>query len=337
MCISEFSIFLALSFPYVSINSNATMPSKIAHYDRLKTIGEGTYGVVYKARDTHNNNEWVALKRMFMDDDNEGISSTTMREVAILKQLSHPNIVELKSIFFDSSSNRNRNSSGDLYLVFECMSCDLKQHMNKYYNITTMPIEKIKKYLFQILKGIAYCHSSSILHRDIKPQNILINEQTEEIKITDFGLSRAHILPNRTWTHEIITLWYRPPEVLLGCRSYSIYVDVWSIGCIFAEMLNRNKPLFRGHSEISQLMQIFMKCGSPNSENWPDAATDCKHFDAKYPQWKRKHISKFCARTDLKKDAGMELLDQMLILDPKRRITPKQAMNHEWFANGGLK
>ena len=254
------------------------MPKQVSHYDRLKTIGEGTYGVVYKARDTKTN-EYVALKRMFMDDDNEGISSTTMREVAILKQLQHPNIVQLKSIFFDSSSNRH--STGDLYLVFECMSCDLKQHMNKYYNTAPMPIKTIKKFMFQILNGIAYCHSSSILHRDIKPQNILINEQTEEIKITDFGLSRAHILPNRTWTHEIITLWYRPPEILLGCKSYSIYVDTWAIGCIFAEMLNQNKPLFRGHSEISQLMQIFMKCGSPNAQSWPSVAQDCKHFDPK--------------------------------------------------------
>eukprot|EP01083_Nonionella_stella_P214842 773772_1 len=306
------------------------MPHKVSHYDRLKTIGEGTYGVVYKARNTKNN-EWVALKRMYMEDDNEGIPSTTIREIALLKQLNHPNIVELKSIFFENSSNASK--SGDLYLVFEYCTADLKKFMNKYKN-TPLSIKQIKSYLHQILNGISYCHSMSILHRDIKPQNILINEKTGQIKITDFGLSRCYILPNRTWTHEIITLWYRPPEVLLGCKNYSIYVDIWSIGCVLAEMLNNNKPLFRGDSEISQLMQIFMKCGTPNARNWPTVFDDCKQFKSpcKYPKWERKPITSFCSRSDLKQN-GQELLNRMLILDPVQRITPKQALRHSFFVD----
>lgn len=296
---------------------------KVANYDRLKTIGQGTYGVVYKARDKKTN-EWVALKRIFPDEDGEGISATTIREIAILKQLKHPNIVELRGTFFDSD---------DIYLVFEFLNGDLKQYLNKYCGDKLLKMDKIKNILYQILSGVAYCHSSQILHRDIKPQNILINYKTDHVKITDFGLSRCYILPNRTWTHEIITLWYRPPEILLGCSKYSIYVDIWSIGCVFVEMLNNNKPLFRGNSEISQLMNIFMKLGTPNITDWPSVYKDCKFFKypSKYPQWERKPIQSLCSREDLKANGGLDLLNRMFILNPSKRITPKQACKHPFF------
>ena len=309
------------------------MPSKVSHYDRLKIIGEGTYGAVYKARDIETS-EWVALKRMFIEEeDDEGIASTTIREIALLKQLNHPNVIRLQKIFFE------RN---DLYLVFDLLSCDLKAFMKReMLKHKMIAINKIQNIMYQILDGISYCHSVGIIHRDIKPQNILINCNTEGIKITDFGLSRCYNLPNKTWTHEIITLWYRPPEVLLGCKSYSIYVDIWSIGCLFAELLNHNKPLFHGNSEISQLMQIFMKCGTPNDS--PYFRQHCKDFKSNdnykvYPKWERKNIQQICPRKWEKKykhlkGDGLQLLDKMLYLEPNTRITPKEALQHQFFTN----
>ena len=202
---------------------------KLSNYDGMKKIGLGTYGVVYRALNPQK--EMVALKRIHMHSLEDGVSATTLREVALLKQLSHRNVVELRSTFFHSS---------DMILVFECCSGDLKQFMNKYMK-RSFKMGRIKKLMFQILNGVSYCHSLAVLHRDIKPQNILINYKTEEVKITDFGLSRTYILPNRSWTHEVVTLWYRPPEVILGCNRYSISVDIWSIGCVFAEILNNNR------------------------------------------------------------------------------------------------
>jgi len=295
----------------------------ISNYDRLQSIGQGTYGVVYKARDTRTCTT-VALKRIHMDDDDEGLSASTLREVALLKQLSHRNIAELQQTFFSSNS---------VYLVFECCSGDLKQYMTKlkrHSPSTAFPMHKIKKLVFQILNGVAYCHSQGVLHRDLKPQNILVDYETEELKLTDFGLSRALSLPNKAWTHEVITLWYRPPEVLMGCAQYSINVDIWSVGCIFAELLNRNKPLFAGSSEITQLFTIFKKLGTPDAHSWPSVQRDCKDFAARYPKWKGHTVHQLLPRDDFDANA-QDLLTRMLLLDPKRRITAKEALQHRWF------
>merc|ERR1712013_205482 len=181
--------------------------------------------------------------------------------------------------------------------------------------------------------GVAYCHSQGILHRDLKPRNILIDFATEQLKVTDFGLSRAMTLPNCSWTREVITLWYRPPEVLMGCGAYSINVDIWSVGCIFAELLNNNKPLFAGSSEITQLFTMFKKLGTPNFEDadeWPTVDRDCKDFEARYPKWKGHSVYELLPRADFNERA-QDLLTQMLRMDPKRRITAKEALQHSWF------
>jgi len=190
-------------------------------YQKLEKVGEGTYGVMYKAKDRVTN-EIVALKKIRLEAEDEGIPSTAIREISLLKELQHPNIVRLYDVV---------HTERKLTLVFEFLDQDLK----KYLDICETGLEPsiLKSFLFQLLRGVAYCHDHRVLHRDLKPQNLLINREGE-LKLADFGLARAFGIPVRSYTHEVVTLWYRAPDVLMGSRKYSTPVDIWSIGCIFA-------------------------------------------------------------------------------------------------------
>ncbi|CAM4633656.1 unnamed protein product, partial [Lepidochelys olivacea] len=199
-------------------------------FQKVEKIGEGTYGVVYKARNKRTG-QLVALKKIRLDSETEGVPSTAIREISLLKELKHPNIVRLLDVV---------HSQKKLYLVFEYLNQDLKKYMDSS-RTGELPLSLVKSYLFQLLQGVNFCHSHRVIHRDLKPQNLLINE-VGAIKLADFGLARAFGVPLRTYTHEVVTLWYRAPEILLGCKYYSTAVDVWSIGCIFAEMLNTFSP-----------------------------------------------------------------------------------------------
>lgn len=184
----------------------------------------------------------------------------------------------------------------------------------------------VQRYLYQMLDGIAYCHSHRILHRDLKPQNLLIDRSNERLKLADFGLARAFGIPVRQYTHEVITLWYRAPEILLGAQHYSTAVDLWSIGCIFAEMVNQ-KPLFPGDSEIDQLFKIFQIRSTPNEENYPGVSQlpDYKNI---FPQWRRQDLSTIVPTLC---PAGQDLLDRLLEYVPNKRISAKEALRHEYF------
>jgi cyclin-dependent kinase 2 len=214
-------------------------------YEKVEKIGEGMYGVVYKARDRITN-ETIALKKIRLEQEDEGVPSTAIREISLLKEMHHGNIVRLQDVV---------HSEKRLYLVFEYLDLDLKKHMDTCPDLAKDP-RLIKTFLYQILRGIAYCHSHRVLHRDLKPQNLLIDRRTNALKLADFGLARAFGIPVRTFTHEVVTLWYRAPEILLGSCHYSTPVDVWSVGCIFAEMVTQ-RPLFPGDSEIDELFRIF--------------------------------------------------------------------------------
>ena len=208
-------------------------------YIKITMLGEGTYGQVFKAIDEETQ-DIVAIKKVRLDDDEEGIPSTSLREISILKEIQHPNIVKLQQIIYKPIKKQ-------LYLVFEYMPFDLKKFIKNLNKPLTD--KEMKNYMKQLLEGVLHLHTRRIIHRDLKPQNILINPQQEQLKIADFGLARAFSLPIRTLTHEIETLWYRAPEVLLGINEYCLGVDTWPIGCIMAEMFLR-RPLFRGDSEI---------------------------------------------------------------------------------------
>ncbi|KAG5540550.1 hypothetical protein RHGRI_020683 [Rhododendron griersonianum] len=246
-------------------------------YEKVEKIGEGTYGVVYKARDRVTN-ETIALKKIRLEQEDEGVPSTAIREISLLKEMQHGNIVRLQDVV---------HSEKRLYLVFEYLDLDLKKHMDSCPEFSKDP-RLIKMFLYQILRGIAYCHSHRVLHRDLKPQNLLIDRRTNALKLADFGLARAFGIPVRTFTHEVVTLWYRAPEILLGSRHYSTPVDVWSVGCIFAEMVNQ-RPLFPGDSEIDELFKIFRVLGTPNEDTWP-GVTSLPDFKSAFPKWPSKVI-----------------------------------------------
>ncbi|CAA6663366.1 unnamed protein product [Spirodela intermedia] len=289
-------------------------------YEKVEKIGEGTYGVVYKARDRLTN-ETIALKKIRLDQEDEGVPSTAIREISLLKEMQHGNIVRLQDVV---------HSEKRLYLVFEYLDLDLKKHMDSCPELTRDP-RLVKTFLYQILRGIAYCHSHRVLHRDLKPQNLLIDRRTNALKLADFGLARAFGIPVRTFTHEVVTLWYRAPEILLGSRHYSTPVDMWSVGCIFAEMVNQ-RPLFPGDSEIDELFKIFRVLGTPNEETWP-GVTSLPDFKTAFPKWPRKDLAAVVPTLD---PAGIDLLSKMLCLEPSMRITARNALEHEYFKDIGL-
>ncbi|XP_075478208.1 cell division control protein 2 homolog A-like [Primulina tabacum] len=289
-------------------------------YEKVGKIGEGTYGVVYKARDRITN-ETIAMKKIRLEQEDEGVPSTAIREISLLKEMQHANIVRLKDVV---------HSEKRLYLVFEYLDLDLKKHMDSCPDFYQNP-HLVKSFLFQILRGICYCHSHRVLHRDLKPQNLLIDRSTNTLKLADFGLARAFGIPVKTLTHEVVTLWYRAPEVLLGSRFYSTPVDIWSVGCIFAEMANQ-KPLFPGDSEIDELFQIFRVLGTPNEHVWP-GVTSLPDFKCTFPKWPAKDLATVVTNLDA---FGIDLLNKMLRYDPSKRITAKLALEHEYFKDVGL-
>ncbi|KAL7977911.1 hypothetical protein Chor_010863 [Crotalus horridus] len=218
-------------------------------YEKLEKIGEGTYGTVFKAknRETH---EIVALKRVRLDDDDEGVPSSALREICLLKELKHKNIVRLHDVL---------HSDKKLTLVFEFCDQDLKKYFDSCNG--DLDAEIVKSFMYQLLKGLGFCHSRNVLHRDLKPQNLLIN-RNGELKLADFGLARAFGIPVRCYSAEVVTLWYRPPDVLFGAKLYSTSIDMWSAGCIFAELANAGRPLFPGNDVDDQLKRIFRyPCG----------------------------------------------------------------------------
>ena len=287
-------------------------------YQKLEKIGEGTYGVVYKAKDRIHSNI-VALKKIRLEAEDEGIPSTAIREISLLKELQHPNIVRLYDVV---------HTERTLTLVFEYLDQDLK----KYLDVLETGLDPtiVKSFLYQLLEGVAYCHRHRVLHRDLKPQNLLINREGE-LKLADFGLARAFGIPVRSYTHEVVTLWYRAPDVLMGSKRYSTPVDIWSVGCIFAEMVN-GRPLFAG-TEQDQLDRIFRHLGTPTRDIFP-SIVDLPEFQKnnfqQYPLLK--DLQSLVPTLDL---LGVDLLSKMLIYDPAKRISAREAMNHPFFSSSG--
>ena len=290
-------------------------------YQKLDKLGEGAYGIVFKARDL-NTNGLVAVKKIILDQYKiEGIPPTTLREISLLRELEHPNIVILKDVV---------QEQGDIHLIFEFAENDLKKHLDSYQRDGGLPRELIKSYMNQLLNGISFCHTHRVVHRDLKPQNLLLGRRGD-LKIADFGLARTFSVPLQSYTHDVITLWYRAPEILLGSRHYSTPVDVWSAGCIFAE-LAAGAPPFPGDSEIDQLFRIFRAFGTPGvPERWPAAAA-LPDFRPEFPRWFPAQLS--ATFPGLPPD-GLDLLARFLTYDPTDRISARAAMSNRYFEGVG--
>jgi cyclin-dependent kinase 2 len=284
-------------------------------YQKLEKIGEGTYGVVYKAFDRVQQ-DTVALKKIRLEAEDEGVPSTAVREISLLKELDHQNIVHLRDVVHEENK---------LYLVFEYLEQDLK----KYMDVVGRRLEKllVKSYMHQLLLGIAFCHSHRVLHRDLKPQNLLIDRQGV-LKLADFGLARSFGVPVRTFTHEVVTLWYRAPEILLGGHQYATPVDIWSTGCIFSEMLT-HKALFPGDSEIDQLFKIFKVLGTPSEDMW-EGVSKLPDFKSSFPKWNKQPLEKVLGN-HCDDPLALDLLSRMLVYEPTKRISAREALQHPYF------
>jgi cyclin-dependent kinase len=275
---------------------------KLSKYEIEGKCGEGTYGVVQKARNK-DTDTLVALKYIKLESEDEGIPSTAIREIALLKELQHPNIVSLQDIVLESSQ---------LILIFEYLEQDL-YNIIKANNYTGLEIPIVKSYLKQMLEGVAHCHKNKVLHRDLKPQNLLVSKDGC-LKLADFGLARAFGIPVKNYTHEVVTLWYRPPDILLGSKTYSTQIDMWSVGCIFAEMVS-GVPLFKGENEKDQLDKIFQIKGTPDSESWPGMTDLPLYGDLKgdLPEHQARDMQEIMPNLD---DEGLDLLVSFLQCDP---------------------
>ena len=286
-------------------------------YYRTKLIGKGTYGTVYRAKD-EDGNEIYALKKIKLQGDDEGIPSTAIREICLLKELNHINIEKLKDVI---------HASKKITLVFEYIDRDLKKIIDATMG-EGLELKLIKSYLYQLLKGMAYIHKYKILHRDLKPQNLLISNDNI-LKIADFGLARGYGLPVRNYTHEVVTLWYRAPDVLLGSKNYSTSIDIWSIGCIFEEMACGKQILIK-KSNVDQLKKIFHVLGTPTEKDFPglEDISDWENDEYKFEKYPKQDIRKYIPRLD---DDGIDLLEKMLQIDPEKRISAADALKHKFF------
>lgn len=304
-----------LSVPDSAEMRSSSPYGKLEYYTKLEQLGEGSYATVYKGV-SKINNILVALKEIRLQED-EGIPFTAIREASLLKDLKHANIVRLHDII---------PAKEHLVLVFEYLHTDLCMFLEE--RPFGLHAQNAKLLLFQLFRGLCYIHQKKILHRDIKPQNILLSNRGE-LKLADFGLARAKSVPSQTYTNEIVTLWYRPPDVLLGSTHYTTSLDMWGVGCIFVEMIS-GFPLFPGvKSAQDQLNKIFKVTGTPTVEEWPHVNNISYTRDdfVKYPKQK---LSNQVPRLRTIQYAS-DIADKMLQIEPTNRISASDALHDKYF------
>jgi len=300
-------------------------------YERLARLDEGTYGIVWKAQDLATN-EIVALKQIKFDSSlkKEGFPIAALREIGVLLSLSHECIVTVKEMVVGDGFDK-------VFMVMEYMEMDLKEAMEKSGS-SPFPQSEMKSMLYQILSATHHIHQKWYLHRDMKTSNILVHK-SGKIALCDFGLARKYQMPLKKMTQMVITLWYRPPELMFGETVYGPEVDMWSVGCIFGELLKKD-AILQGQGEMDQINSIFKLVGAPDEENWPEF-TDLPN--ARILRWKNKNvplihetfpINSFSGGQTFLDQNGFDLLTQLLSLNPRRRISAGDALNHKYFQEG---
>ncbi|KAJ6641287.1 Cyclin-dependent kinase 9, partial [Pseudolycoriella hygida] len=306
-------------FPFIGESSK---------YEKVAKIGQGTFGEVFKAREIGNNGKFVAMKKVLMENQKEGFPITSLREYRILQLLKHENIVTLIEM---CRTRPNQNNLTTFYMVFEFCEHDLAgllSNMNVKFSLG-----EVKKVLQQLLSGLYFIHANKILHRDLKTANILMTKNGV-LKIADFGLARALSAerpkgPPIRYTNPVVTLWYRPPELLLGDRNYGPPVDMWGAGCIMAEMWTRS-PIMQGNTEQQQIVFISQLCGSFTPDVWP-GIVDLKLYNKMELPMGHNRKVKDRLKVYVQNAFGCDLLDKLLQLDPEARLDADSALNHEFF------
>lgn len=312
--------------------------SGIKNYEILSKLGEGTFGEVHKAQSLRTG-RIVALKKILMHHEKDGFPITALREIKLLKMLSHPNILKLEEMAVERNKGEGRKKA-IMYMVTPYMDHDLSGLLENPSVHFTEP--QIKCYMLQLLKGLEHLHANKILHRDMKAANLLINNKGV-LQIADFGLARPYDDPipqpgkgggeaTRDYTTLVVTRWYRPPEVLLQLRRYTTAIDMWGVGCVFGEMF-KGKPILAGNSDLNQAQMIFDLVGSPTEENMPgwSSLPGCEGISSF--QYRPSTLSQAFREQG---SSAISLLTELLKLDWRKRINAMDALHHPYFTNTPL-
>lgn len=306
-----------------------------SNYEPMELLGEGTYGIVFKARNGQTG-ACYAIKKLRLEGLSEGVPATCIREVTLLHDLSHhPNVVRL----LDVVCREHR-----VYLVFELLNEDLRSFIRrrrpevgqKPCGGSVLPIAMVRDFTRQMLHALWSCHKSRIIHRDLKPGNVLVDERKDgkkgeesrkySVKLADFGLARTFEMSVQTYTHEVMTLWYRAPEIILGERHYTPAADVWSLGCIVAEML-LGYSLFRGENSRDQLDKIFYVVGTPTESTWP-GVTKLPGYDQTFKVYRVAPLPTRLPDYDAK---AVEFVSFLLETNPRSRPTISAIFDHPFL------
>lgn len=287
------------------------------HYNIIARVGEGAHGIVFKAKHIQSG-EIVALKRVALKRLEDEIPNTVLREIKALQAIEeNENVVKLLDVFAQGTG---------FVLVFEYMLSDLSEVIRN----SDQPITEaqVKSYMKMLLHGVAFCHENSIMHRDLKPANLLISS-TGHLKICDFGLARVFdkYQSNRLYTAQVATRWYRAPELLYCASKYDEGVDLWAVGCIFGELLNKS-PLFAGDTDIEQLSLVIRALGTPNETIWPSLTELPDYNKIEFPNYDPIPFE------DLVPDAckeSVDLLKRFLVYRSDRRLRAKEGLLHAYF------
>lgn len=305
---------------YVQYNILGNLFQVSANYvPPIQPVGRGAYGIVCCAKNSQTNEE-VAIKKIGNAFDNRIDAKRTLREIKLLCHMDHENVVKIKDIIRPPE----REKFNDVYIVYELMDTDLNQIIRSNQALTD---DHCQYFLYQLLRGLKYVHSANVLHRDLKPSNLLLDANCD-LKICDFGLART-TSETDFMTEYVVTRWYRAPELLLNCSEYTAAIDIWSVGCIFLEIIRR-EPLFPGKDYVQQLMLITELLGSPDdsdlgflrSDNARKYVKQLPHFPKQPFAMKFPHVS----------PVAIDLAEKMLLFDPCKRITVEEALNHPYLS-----